>query len=193
MATTPKEGQQKLSTGTYVPTAAEHEHGGHGGGAFPPFDPTTFAPQLVWLVITFAALYLVMSRSILPKVGGVLEERRDRIQRDLDEAERMKAETDAALKAYEQALAEARGKAQGIAKETRDTLAAEMERERHRVDQQIASKVAETEKQIESTKTRALASVNDIAVDTAGAIISTLIGKDVPAAEIQAALAAPRG
>ena len=66
-------------------------------------------------------------------------------------------------------------------------------RERHRVDQQIASKVAETEKQIESTKTRALASVNDIAVDTAGAIISTLIGKDVPAAEIQAALAAPRG
>lgn len=186
----PSEGQKTLVTGTYVPTADDH---GHGGGAFPPFDPNTFAPQLVWLLITFGALYYVMSRIALPSVGSLLEERRERIQRDIAEAERMKAETDAALKAYEQALADARGKAQGIAKETRDTLAAEVERQRQRVDQEIAAKVADTEKRIGETKTRALASVNQIAVDTAGSIVSRLIGKDVPASEIQAALASKQG
>jgi F-type H+-transporting ATPase subunit b len=187
---TPSDSQHSQSTGIQVPTADEH---GHGGGAFPPFDPSTFAPQLIWLAITFAALYFVMSRIALPNIGSVLEERRDRIKRDLDQAERMKAETDAALKAYEQALADARGKAQGIAKETRDTLAAETEGERQRADQQIAVKVAETEKRIGETKVRALASVSEIAVDTAGYIVSQLIGKDVPAAEIKAALTSKPG
>lgn len=175
--------QQLLTTGVYVPTAAE------GGGAFPPFNPNTFAPQLVWLAITFGALYLIMSRTILPRIGSVLEERRDRIQRDLDEAGRMKVETDAALAAYEQAMTDARGKAQAMARETRETLAAEVERERQRVDEQVAAKVAETEKMIEGTKTQALASVNEIAVETAAAIVNRLIGADVPAAEIKAALA----
>ena len=176
--------QQPLTTGMFVPTAAQQ-----GGGNFPPFDPNTFAPQLVWLAITFGALYWVLSRVALPRIGNVLEERRDRIQRDLDEAERMKVETDAALAAYEQAMTDARGKAQTMARDTRETLAAEVESERLRVDEQVAAKVAETEKQISATKTRALASVNEIAVETAGAIVTRLIGKDVPASEIEAALA----
>jgi F-type H+-transporting ATPase subunit b len=174
---------QTLTTGLQVPTAAQ------SGGAFPPFDPSTFVPQLVWLAITFGALYWIMSRVALPRIGSVLEERRDRIERDLAEAERMKAETDAALKAYEQAIGDARGKAQALARETREALAAETERERVSADEKMAVKLAETEKQIAATKVRALASVNEIAVDTAAAIVNRLIGKDVPAAEIAAALA----
>lgn len=182
----PSGGQPAMQTGIHVPSAAAA-----GSSAFPPFDPNTFAPQLVWLFITFAALYWIMSRTVLPKIGSVLEERRDRIQRDLDEAARMKSETDAALMAYEQALADARGKAQGIAKDTRETLAAEMDRERHRVDEQIAIKVAQTEKRVDETKARALSSVNEIAVETAAAIVARLLGKDVPAAEVKAAMTTP--
>lgn len=176
---------ETLVTGTFVPTAAEG-----GGGKFPPFDQSTFAPQLVWLAIIFGALYWVLSRVALPRIGGVIEERRERIQRDLAEAERLKAETDTALKAYEQAMADARGKAQGIARETRDGIASEIERERQKADVQIGARIAETEKQIADGKARALASVNDIAVDAAGAIVNRLIGRDVPASEIRAALAA---
>ena len=49
-----------------------------------------------------------MSKIALPRIGSVIEERKQRIQRDLDEAERLKTETDQALKEYETALAEAR-------------------------------------------------------------------------------------
>jgi F-type H+-transporting ATPase subunit b len=192
MASTPKApGEAHAASGT---TAGTHVPAGHeGGGKFPPFDPGTFAPQLVWLALTFGLLYLLLSRVALPRIGEVLDERRDRIQRDLAEAERLKVETDAALKGYEQALSDARGKAQGLAKTTRDTLHAEVEAERHRVEHDLAAKVAETETRIAETKDRALAGVQDIAVDTAGAIVSKLIGKDVPPDEIRRAIGARSG
>ena len=180
-----------LASGIFVPAASSgHDgHDGHGGSKFPPFDPGSFAPQLVWLAICFGALYVLLARVALPKIGGVLAERSDRIQRDLSEAERMKTETDAALKAYEQSLADARGKAQTIAKDTRDRIATQLDRDRLKADQENAAKIAEMEKRIGENKTRALASVNDIAADAAGAIVAKLLGRDIPADEIRKALA----
>ncbi|MFM9942314.1 MAG: F0F1 ATP synthase subunit B [Hyphomicrobiaceae bacterium] len=156
----------------------------------PQFNPEFFTSQLFWLAVTFAALYMFLSKVALPRIGQVVEARRNRIQRDLEEAQRMKTETDAALKSYEEALASARGKAQGIAKETRERISAEVDRERQRVDAEIATKVAETEKSIAANKTRALASVGDIATETAGAIVGRLLGEDVSVSDIKAAVAA---
>lgn len=178
-------GSGALTTGTFVPTA---DHA--GGSKFPPFDPGSFAPQLVWLAITFVALYLLLARKALPGIGSVLAERRDRVERDLAEAQRMKGETDAALKAYEQSLADARGRAQALAKDTRDRLAAEIERDRHRADEQNAQKLAETEKRIADSKARALSSVGDIAAETAQAIVAKLLGRDVTREDVRRAVAA---
>lgn len=163
-------------------STAVDPHAGHGGhGSFPPFDPNTFAPQLIWLALTFGFLYIVMSRIALPRVASVLAERRDRIQRDLSEAERLKSETDAALQSYEKSLSDARGKAQGLAKSMRDKLSAEMETERRRVDDANAAKLLETEKRIADTKAKALSNVNQIAAETASAIVERLIGQNVGA------------
>lgn len=177
------------SSGTIAIVAAADPKGGHGSGKFPPFDPSTFAPQLVWLAITFAALYFVMSRVALPKVASVLAERRERIARDLAEAERFKAETDAALKSYEKSLADARGKAQGLAKDMRDKVAADMDRERRSVDEANARKLAETEARIADTKAKALANVDQLAAETASAIVERLVGQAVSAADVRAAMA----
>src|SRR6476646_11159082 len=89
---------------------------------FPPLDPGTFAPQLVWLALTFGLLYLLMKRVVLPRVGEVIEERSDRIKRDLTQAEKLKTDTATALANYEQALGDARTTANAIAKGMRDTL-----------------------------------------------------------------------
>ena len=105
---------------------------------FPPLDPGTFAPQLFWLALTFGLLYLLLKRFALPRVGEVIEERRDRIERDLAQAEKLKAETEQALANYEQALGEARAKASAIAKDMRDKLTAEVDEERAKVDAEIA-------------------------------------------------------
>jgi F-type H+-transporting ATPase subunit b len=178
-------GAVALTTGEFIPSAAAPD-------VFPPFDPRTFSAQLFWLALSFGALYFLMAKIALPRIGEVIEERRDRIQRDLDEAARMKSETDAALKAYEQSLADARGKAQGLAKETREKLAAQTEAERHRVEGELNAKLAETEKRIADTKSRALASVDEIAASTATDVVAALTGKQVSADEVRAALAKAR-
>lgn len=173
-----------------VAAAAAGEAAEHGGGGLPQLHAPDFAPQLVWLVITFALLYFIMSKVALPRIGEVIEERRDRIQRDLDAAENAKEQTEQALAEYEQALADARSNASSIAKDTREKLAGETDVERARVDEQIAAKMSEAEARISEMKSKALASVNDIAADTASAVVDKLIGQSVDADEVRKALSA---
>jgi F-type H+-transporting ATPase subunit b len=172
----------KVKAGTTVP------EGVGPGKIFPPLDHTTFVPQLFWLAVTFGLLYVLLKRFALPRVGEVIEERRERIQRDLEKAEKLKAETQLALSNYELALAEARTRASAIAKTVRDELAAEIDGERAKVEAQIAGKITEAETRIAQSKARAMASVGEIAADTAGAIVARLIGKEVSKDEVQRAL-----
>ncbi|MDX2289255.1 MAG: F0F1 ATP synthase subunit B' [Hyphomicrobiaceae bacterium] len=171
-------------------TGTEAHGGGHKAG-FPPFNQETFAPQLVWLTITFVALYYLMSRVALPRIGEVIEERRERIQRDLDAAERLNGETETALATYEKALSDARNNATSIAKDTRDRLTARVEARQAEVEGQIDAKLATAERRIDETRVRAMASVNEIASDVAGTMVSALIGEQASSDEIRRALGAP--
>src|SRR5436190_23905182 len=84
--------------------------GGHHGGGFPPFESTYFASQLVSLLIAFVALYIIVSRFALPRVGGTIEARHNAIEGDLAQAQKLKDESDAALKAYDAELVAARSR-----------------------------------------------------------------------------------
>jgi F-type H+-transporting ATPase subunit b len=165
--------------------AATHEE---KSGGLPQLNPSDFAPQLIWLALTFVLLYLILANVALPRIGEVIEERRDRVQRDLDAAERFKAQTDAALAAYEQALSEARQRASAMAKDMRDSLAAETEKERARVESVLAAKLSEAEKRIAETKSRALASVDQIAAETAGEVVRKLLDEQVSMPGIKKAM-----
>lgn len=178
---------ETMHEGTEVP----HDAGQHK--AFPPLDPANFAPQLFWFALTFAALYFMMSRFALPRIRDVIEERADRIKRDLDAAERLKGDTEKALAAYEKALADARANASSIARQTREKLAAETDAEKHKVESALSAKLADAEKSIAATKTKALSSVAEIAAETASEVVRTLSGKDVSLDEVKRALAPQAG
>ncbi|MBS7542364.1 F0F1 ATP synthase subunit B [Ancylobacter oerskovii] len=165
-----------------VPPAEAH------GAGFPPFDATTFPSQLIWLAIAFVALYWLMSRVALPRIATILEERHDRIADDLEEAGKLKAESEAAAKAYEQALAGARGKATSIASETRDKLTAEAEASRKSLEAELNAKLTDAESKIAATKTSAMTNVRGIAVDAAGAIVNQLTGAAPAPQAVEAAV-----
>ena len=99
-------------------------HKGEHDGGFPPFNSQTFASQLIWLAIAFILLYVLMAKWALPQVGRVIDNRQKRIAGDIAEAGGLKEQSDAAVAAYETALADARARAQGIANETREKQAA---------------------------------------------------------------------
>src|SRR6516165_4581023 len=163
------------------------EADGHGGG-FPPFDPNTFASQLVSLVIAFVALYLIVSRIALPRVGSVIDARQNAIEGDLAAAQKLKDESEAALKAYESDLAAARTRAQAIGAETREKLNAASEVERKTLEDQLAHKLADAEKTIAATRTGAMSNVRSIAADAATAIVQRLTGVAPEGKAVQAAV-----
>ena len=137
---------------------------------------STFASQLVSLVDRVRRALLIVSRIALPRVGGVIDARQNAIEGDLAAAQKLKDESDAALKAYESELAAARSRAQAIGAETREKLNAASEAERKTLEEQLAAKLAEAEKTIASTREAAMSNVRGIAADAAGAIVQRLTG-----------------
>jgi F-type H+-transporting ATPase subunit b len=159
--------------------AETEAHGGEHG---------TFGSQLFWLAITFGALYLLMSRVVLPRIGGILETRSNRVAGDLAEAGRLKQETDAAIAAYEQALAEARQSAHAIAQKARDAAKAEIDADRRRIEAELQGKLDAAEARVGEVKNRALAEVGAIANEAAEAMVETLLGLRVGKPEIAGAV-----
>ena len=148
----------------------------------------TYTPQLIWLAITFVLLYLIMWRVLLPRIGEVLEERQNRIQHDLDEAERLKQEAEAALAEYNAAIAAARADALARMAEGRLQLAGELEARKDKVAAEIAKRTGEAEARIGAVKQAAMAEVRGAAIDTARAVIGRLAGIEVAGPALDAAV-----
>jgi F-type H+-transporting ATPase subunit b len=168
--------------GTEVP-------GGGHEAAFPPFDSTHFASQLVWLVITFGLLYILMSKVALPRIAGILKERSDKISSDLDAARSAQARAEAARIEHDKTLAEARAKAQAMGQDAHQKLAAEADAKRKALEAELNGKLAAADAQIAETKARAMANVDSIAQDAAASIIQHLTGKTADPQKIAAAVA----
>lgn len=172
------------SPATKAADAAHHA----GGGTFPPFAAESFPSQLFWLALTFGFLYVFMAKFVVPGVGSLLAERSARIAKDLDDAAAAKTKAEAAGVAYEQALSDARAKAQAIAQSTRDEVNASSESKRKTVEAELAARIAASEATIATAKLKAMSNVEGIAADTAAAIVQRLTGVAPSAGDVAAAL-----
>ncbi len=158
----------------------------------PQLNPLDWAPQLIWLAITFGALYLLMKYVALPKIGSVIEMRQAHIAGDIETADGLRRETQEAIAAYEQALAEAKAKAHAMAQAGRNKLNAEIAADRAKLEQELAAKSAEAEARIQSAKTAALKEINAVAAEVASDIVRRLIGVAPSQPEVASAVAAAR-
>ncbi|MCB1500660.1 MAG: F0F1 ATP synthase subunit B [Bauldia sp.] len=183
MATTSDtpEGPFTTGEGVVVETPGEHNN-------FPPFDASTFASQLLWFAITFAVLYYVMAKVALPRLGGIIEGRRDRIAADLDTAERLKGESEDAARNYEKALAQARAKASTIAEEARTEAKTKADSQRTELERALADRLTAAETRISDIKHRALSEVGAIAGEATEAVVASLIGATTTPDEVGAAV-----
>lgn len=159
----------------------------------PQLDPEFFGPQLVWLTITFAVLYLVMARLVLPKIADVLEGRLNRIAGDLDEADKSRKDSEKVMAEYEAALAEARNKAHALSAETHATVAAEAERRKAELDGRLATQAQEANARIQDARDAALKNVRDISIETAKVAVEKLVGLTAADDVVQAAVNAELG
>jgi F-type H+-transporting ATPase subunit b len=158
----------------------------------PQLNPLDWAPQVIWLAITFSILYVLMKRVALPRIGSVIEMRAARIAKDLEAADKLRRETQEAIAAYEQALAEAKARAHAIAQEGRNRVKEEVAAERAALERDLAAKTADAEARIHAAKLSALKEVNAVAAETASEIVRRLIGVAPSPPEVATAVAAAR-
>jgi F-type H+-transporting ATPase subunit b len=167
--------------------AAETAPGEEGGG-LPQLDVSTYAGQIFWLLISFALLYFVFSRVFLPRLGGVIEERRNRIADDYDQAAEFKREAEDAKAAYEQALADAKARAASVAAETKATIDAEIAEAEKESDARLEAEITAAEARIAETAEKARGAVREAAKETTKALVDALIGETPSDASVDQAL-----
>ncbi len=154
----------------------------------PQLDVSTYPSQLFWLIITFGLIYWIVAKKALPAIGAAIEHRRSRIQDDIEEAERLRRDAEAALEAYETAIKDAREKAQAMIAETRDKIGAELNAERQRLEAELAEKIALAETQVREAKEKALKGVEEAVTSLAGEIVTRITGETVDEKELKNAL-----
>jgi F-type H+-transporting ATPase subunit b len=154
----------------------------------PQLDVSTFTPQLVWLAISFIALYLLMSKLGLPRVDAIIEARRKRLDDDLSRAAAMKAEAEAVIAAYQRTLAEARAHAQAAIKERTDRFAAEAALRQRQLAAALAEQTRAAEREIGAAKERAFTEIRNVAVDVARSVTEKLTGSAADEAKLAPAV-----
>ncbi|GJE38339.1 F0F1 ATP synthase subunit B family protein [Methylobacterium persicinum] len=169
-----------------VPGHTEHTEA--HTGAFPPFETSGFLAQIVWLALAFGLLYYLMDKVALPRLRGILHNRAERLRADLDQAQAMKSQADAAGVAYETSLRDAQNKARDIAQATRNDLNAEAEAKRKALEAELNTKLAASEATIRARTEVAMGNVRTIAGETASAIVERLTGQVPDQASLNRAL-----
>jgi F-type H+-transporting ATPase subunit b len=138
----------------------------------PQLDVSTFPNQIFWLIVALVAIYLIVTRVAMPRVGGMLSERAGTITNDIAAAEELKMKAREAEEAYNKALAEARAEAQRIVAEARAEIQADLDAATAKAEAEIAARAAESERRIAEIRDGALAAVETVAKDTAREIVA---------------------
>lgn len=132
-------------------------------------------PELIVGALAFGVLFFFMWKWVLPRVNTLLEERREKIQGELERAEHARVESDAELARYREQLAGAHGEANRIIEEARrtaDQLRADLQA---KAEQESQSIVARAQEEIRAERDRVFqelrAQLGDIAVELAGRVV----------------------
>ncbi len=138
-----------------------------------------YPPQIFWLVVSFVVLLVLLSTLVLPKLHGTIEGRKAKIEGDLATAARLKDDAQAAIVAYEKALAEARNRANAIAAEARAKVEAAASARKAELEAKLNDEAKAAEARIRATKEAAMAEVRGIAIETSRAIAAKVAGLSV--------------
>jgi len=143
--------------------------------------------QVVWMAIIFAALYWLVKNVGLPRVAEVLDMRQQRIQGDLEAAQRMKEDADAAMVAHREATARARAEAVGSVASAVQAAEAENHKRAEVLNARLAAQVAAAEERIGRARVAAMGALREVASETTAAVMTKLVGS-TDAASVSAAV-----
>lgn len=172
-----------LFLGTKLASAA----GGETKG-LPQLDVSTWPNQLLWLAITFTVGYLLMAKVISPRIGAVIDTRRQTISDDLKRAKQADAEAKQLKQAYEDTLEVARSTAAEAANKATAEAKAQAEGAEAVLSAKLAKKTKAAETKLAKLRDEAMGNINDVAKELALDAASNIAGMKVTKADVDKAL-----
>ena len=151
--------------------------------------------QVVWQVVIFFSLFLLLTFVALPRLGAVIDTRRQRIEADLEAARAAMQSADAAIAAQREATQAARSEAQAAVNAAMQAAQQEIDAKSAALNAALLKQIADAEASIDQGRKTALSAVQQVAADTVGALLAKL-GATADAGKVQAAVrsqAASRG
>ena len=140
----------------------------------PQLDPASFSSQLVWLTVCFGTMLLVLSVFVLPRITRTLTARQGQIDGDLEAAEKLRADAEAALAAYDAALQQARNNALILAQDMRAEIQAETDRQKAELDARLAEEAQKADTALKAARDTALGGLNTAARDVVGDVVQAV-------------------
>jgi F-type H+-transporting ATPase subunit b len=119
---------------------------------------------MIWTIVAFLFTLFVLKRYAFGPIQKTIDERRERIQRSIQEAEDARAEARRLLEEHRSLIGQARGQAEQILTEARKVAEAQRARVREETDADRQRRLEETRRQIEAETGRALEQIrNEVA------------------------------
>jgi len=174
------------NTATGAATAAAEP----SASGLPQFDLSQWPGEIVWALVIFLVLYLLFRFVFVPRIGGAIDAREDKISGDIGDARRLRDQAQAQADAAAAEMAEARLRAHRVATEARAAAKAQIVARQADEDKKLAALLAEAESRIAVTRGEAMTHVRAIAAETAEAMVARLTGAAPTQAELHAAMEA---
>ena len=152
----------------------------------PQLDPKYWASQAFWLILVFTILYISVSKFYLPKIKNNLEDRENKIKKDIDDANKFKELSETRLKEYERILENAKREVIKIHLESKNTLDKDIHKKKETIEKEIEKEISKAQKEIIELKKNSISDIQKISENIAASIIENISGDKLNESSIKA-------
>ena len=155
-------------------------------GGMPQLNPDYWISQIFWVILIFGMLYVILWRTILPKINENLENRKAQILTDLDNAQKFEDKSKEKLSDYNKILNQAKQEAKKIMDETRKKVNRDIENKKNQFNLEIGNEIKKAEKEMKTLKLSSIKDINKIAIEISSEIVRKIVGTEVNASSVSA-------
>ena len=152
----------------------------------PQLDPKYWASQAFWLILVFTILYISVSKFYLPKIKNNLEDRENKIKKDIDDANKFKELSETRLKDYERILENAKREVIKIHLESKNILDKDIHKKKETIEKEIEKEILKAQKEIIELKKNSISDIQKISENIAASIIENISGDKLNESSIKA-------
>ena len=131
----------------------------------------------IWTLVAFGLTYWVLKRYAFGPIQKLIDERRDRIRRSLEEADRARDEARKLIQEHRALIGQARGQAEEILAEARRVADSQRQRVKEETEADRRRRLEETKRQIEAETHRALEQIRAEVAELALVATAKVTGK----------------